>query len=85
MAASTDDSWREFGLSRRRLLQVGGVGMVGLTLPRLLSARAARPPSTKQVGRARSCIFVVQYGGASHVDIWDPKPRRPTVSAGPTA
>lgn len=58
--------------SRRRLLQVGTLGMLGLGLPELLARPSSRGPNT--LGRARSCIFVVQYGGASHIDTWDPKP-----------
>jgi hypothetical protein len=33
--------------------------------------------------RARSCIFVVQYGGASHIDTLDPKPEAPDGMRGP--
>jgi hypothetical protein len=70
-------------LSRRRLLQVGGLGMVGLSLPGLLSARASAPLPRVPTGRARSCIFVVQYGGASHLDTWDLKPGVPDSIRGP--
>jgi uncharacterized protein (DUF1501 family) len=59
-------------LSRRDLLQVGGISLLGLGLPELFKAKAAASP-----GRApseRSCIFIVQYGGASHIDSLDPKP-----------
>lgn len=64
-------------LTRRGLLRVGGLGMLGLSLPQLLWARdSAR-------GREVSCIFVVQYGGASHIDTWDPKPDAPEDIRGP--
>src|SRR5437867_2837210 len=69
-------------LSRRQLLQVGGIGMLGLGLPQLLQARA--PGSTGGPrGGERSCIFIVQYGGASHIDSWDLKPDAPTEIRGP--
>ena len=70
-------------LTRRQLLQVGGVGVLGLTLPRLLQAGAGarRHGTTPDAGR--SCIFIVQYGGASHLDTWDPKPLAPVEVRGP--
>jgi hypothetical protein len=67
-------------VTRRRLLQVGGIGMLGLSLPELLWARA---PGRSAEGRERSCIFIVQYGGASHIDSWDPKPGAPEEMRGP--
>lgn len=67
-------------LSRRRLLQVGAIGALGLGLPELLHARAA----TGRRGTAqRSCLMIVQYGGASHIDSLDPKPDAPDDVRGP--
>ncbi|HWB08240.1 MAG TPA: DUF1501 domain-containing protein [Pirellulales bacterium] len=63
-------------LSRRRLLHVGGIGALGLTLPELLHAGSLKPGSGN-AGAERSCIFIVQYGGASHIDSLDPKPSAP--------
>jgi hypothetical protein len=65
-------------LSRRELLQVGGIGLLGLSLPQLFQARAAAAGRTE-----RSCIFIVQYGGASHIDSLDPKPLAPEDIRGP--
>jgi len=65
-------------ITRRRLLQVGGIGMLGLGLPDLLGARESSPSSSE-----KSCIFIVQYGGASHIDSWDPKPDAPEGIRGP--
>lgn len=64
-------------ITRRRLLQVGGIGALGLGLPHLLHASAASRSSEK------SCIFIVQYGGASHHDSWDLKPDAPDDIRGP--
>src|SRR5207237_3540138 len=64
-------------LTRRRLLQLGGIGMLGLGLPELLRAGRARHASEK------SCLFIVQYGGASHHDSWDLKPDAPAEVRGP--
>lgn len=64
------------GLTRRNMLQIGGIGAFGLTLPRLLSAndgasiRGSNPT-------ADSCILVFLNGGPSHLDMWDMKPDLP--------
>src|SRR5262245_28678881 len=68
--------------SRRRLLQVGSVGMLGLGLPELLRAKPATPGSRRK-GPEKSCIFIVQYGGGSHIDTWDLKPGAPPEIRGP--
>ncbi|MGE3804276.1 MAG: DUF1501 domain-containing protein [Gemmataceae bacterium] len=69
-------------ISRRQLLQTGSIGMLGLSLPQLLRASnaniAARPGKS-----IKSCIFLVQYGGASHIDSWDMKPDAPAEIRGP--
>jgi hypothetical protein len=70
-------------LSRRRLLQVGGLGVLGLGLPQLLLAENPSRRGRAAGGREKSCIFVVQYGGASHIDTWDPKPAAPDDIRGP--
>src|SRR5947209_8146026 len=63
-------------LTRRRLLQIGGLGLFGL--PQLLRAgeRSSRRP------RARSVIFLHQYGGPSHIDTFDMKPDAPAEVRG---
>jgi len=48
--------------------------MLGLSLPRLLCARDSSPSPEARRPRDINCIFVVQYGGASQIDTWDPKP-----------
>jgi hypothetical protein len=67
-------------LTRRRLLQVGGIGMLGLGLPEVLWARA---PGKALADKPKSCIFIVQGGGPSQVDTWDPKPDAPEGYRGP--
>ena len=64
-------------ISRRRLLQLGGIGMLGLGLPELLRA------STRAKAAPRSCIFIVQYGGCSQIDSFDLKPDAPAEIRGP--
>jgi hypothetical protein len=58
------------------LLQVGAIGALGLTLPRLLQART-RPSARSLTPRADSCILVFLNGGPSHLDMWDMKPDAP--------
>jgi hypothetical protein len=71
------------GLTRRELLQVGTLGLVGLGLPeweRLSAARAAERPSASSLpgfGRARSCILLFLYGSPSQLETFDPKPDAP--------
>lgn len=67
-------------LSRRRLLEVGGLSALGLGLPRLLDAQEPRGRSS---GAPRSCIFIYQYGGLSQLDSWDMKPQGPEAIRGP--
>jgi hypothetical protein len=61
--------------SRRDLLRLGGVGMVGLSLPHLLRADGGPAPIKRK--KARSVIFLHQWGGPSHLDTFDPKPNAP--------
>jgi uncharacterized protein (DUF1501 family) len=70
-------------LSRRQLLRVGGLGMLGLSLPDLLRMPAAAAPGEANPHAAKSCILIVQYGGASHIDSWDPKPDAIAEMRGP--
>jgi len=67
-------------LTRRQLLQVGGLSMLGLGLPGVARAReTGRQASASE----KSCIFIVLGGGPSHVDTWDPKPEGPAEIRGP--
>ncbi|HEY7330860.1 MAG TPA: DUF1501 domain-containing protein [Gemmataceae bacterium] len=66
-------------LTRRHLLQVGGLGLLGFHLPGLL--RAAEH-SGKQKARARAVIFLHQWGGPSHHDSFDMKPSTPEAIRG---
>lgn len=61
-------------LGRRRLLRIGGLGALGLSLPRLLQAETEAPSKSQPI---KSCILVFFYGGPSHLDTWDYKPNAP--------
>jgi hypothetical protein len=62
-------------LTRRDLLRIGGYGMLGLTMPKLL--QGAEQTLQKWAPRAKSVIFLYQFGGPSHVDTFDMKPNAP--------
>jgi hypothetical protein len=72
------------GIGRREVLRVGGLAFTGLAWSDLLRARAAasaparpRTGSSGTFGKAKSCILVFNYGGPSHLDIFDLKPDAP--------
>lgn len=66
-------------MTRRHLLRVGGLSLLGLHLPGLL--RAAER-GTKHKARARAVIFLHQWGGPSHHDTFDMKPSAPEAIRG---
>jgi len=70
-------------ISRRRLLQAGGLGALNLALPGMV---AARVDGNRVLGRGadeKSCIFILLCGGPSHLDTWDLKPAAPEGIRGP--
>lgn len=69
-----------FQFPRRNLLQVGGLGMLGLTMPKLLEAAEQVNQPT---ARTKHVIFLFQWGGPSHVDTFDMKPDAPAEIRGP--
>src|SRR6266850_2156282 len=69
-------------VSRRHLLKVGGLGLLGLSLPRLLAAEALNSSKSPKA-RAKSVIFLYQFGGPSHIDLFDMKPEAPEAIRGP--
>jgi len=74
------------GASRRELLTLGGLSLLGLSLPGFLSRRAvARQAGSRHstgFGRADSVILVYLQGSPSHIDLWDPKPQAPAEIRG---
>jgi len=71
------------GPARREFLRVGSLGILGLSLPRLLqnAKLQAAAPKVEQggnFGRAKQVILLFLQGGPSHLDIWDPKPDAPS-------
>lgn len=74
-------------LTRRDLVQVGGCGLLGLSLPGYFALQAAAsstsPTGGRGWGKAKSVIFVFLQGGPPHLDLWDPKPDAPMGIRGP--
>jgi hypothetical protein len=68
------------GLTRRALLQAGGAGLFGLTLPQVLAAEAA---ASGRKARAKSVMFVFLFGGPSQLETFDMKPDAPSSIRGP--
>ncbi len=65
------------GLSRRELLRIGGLGLLGgLSLPDLLRVRAEAAAAGQTV-KERSVVFLFLQGGPSHIEFFDPKMNAP--------
>ena len=68
-------------LTRRDAIKAGGLGLLGFAMPELLRAEAL--PRKLKV-RAKSVIFLFQWGGPSHLDMFDMKPNAPEGVRGPS-
>lgn len=66
-------------ITRRHLLQVGGLGLASLATPAWLRGEK-NVPSPR--ARARAVIFLHQWGGPSHHDTFDMKPAAPAEVRG---
>ena len=65
------------GITRRRLLTIGSLGLGGLSLPTLYAAGGPGSSEGNPV-TGRSVIFLFQQGGPSQFETFDPKPDIPT-------
>jgi hypothetical protein len=70
--------------NRRQLLGRGSAGCLGLNLGSLLWTRAAMGEESGGPGESqiRACIVIFYYGGPSHLDTFDMKPRAPSEIRG---
>jgi hypothetical protein len=57
--------------------------MLGLSLPEFLRLQATAAVGHATPRAEKSCILIVQYGGASHIDSWDLKPDAVAETRGP--
>jgi len=70
-------------ISRRRLLQAGGVAALTMGVPGTVAASVDANRGLRGVAADKSCIFVLLCGGPSHLDTWDLKPGAPDEIRGP--
>jgi hypothetical protein len=68
------------GWTRRQVLEAGGAGLFGLTLPKLLAAETL---GAAGVPKAKSVIFLFLFGGPSQLETFDMKPDAPSAIRGP--
>src|SRR5512135_2552026 len=70
------------GMSRRSFLKFAGLGLGGLSLPRLLQMRAAAQASGQPTADT-AVILLWLDGGPSQFETYDPKPDAPAEYRGP--
>ena len=73
------DEFYHAHVTRRSLLKVGGLGLLGIHLPGLLQAKEQNP---NRKTRAKAVIFLHQFGGPSQTDTVDMKPNAPEAIRG---
>ena len=64
------------GLSRRAVMQAGGIGLLGLGMNHI-SALQAKATEDPRKSSAKSVIYIFLSGGLSQIDSFDPKPDQP--------
>jgi len=72
-------------VSRRELLTIGSIPLIGLSLPqwfRLQASAAETAARPAGFASAKSVFFVYLQGAPSHIDLWDPKPDAPAEIRG---
>ncbi len=69
-------------MKRRTMLSAGSLGLLGLSLPKLLQA-SSQYTGPKPPVRAKSVIFLFQWGGPSHLETFDMKPQAEESYRGP--
>jgi hypothetical protein len=67
--------------TRREWLTAGAFGALGLGLPQMLQLEAQAAGGKK--GQAKNVLLLVEHGGLSHTDTWDPKPDVPSEQRTP--
>ena len=65
------------GVHRRDFLRVGSAGLLGLSLPQLLSLEARAATGGAPAPKAKSVIMLWLAGGPATIDMWDNKPNAP--------
>lgn len=70
--------------ARRDILRAGTVGLLGMSMPRLLASQAAAAEAiaSAPAPRARAVLLLFMWGGPAHQDTWDLKPDAPAEVRG---
>src|SRR5438128_6335811 len=84
MHSQSHNAFADRLIDRWRLLQIGSLGCLGLTLPSLFRAEQSQAASAsrKATRKIKSCILIYYYGGPSQLDTWDMKPNAPAEVRG---
>lgn len=62
-------------IGRRNFIGIGVAGALGsLVSPQHLTAGADRSKKKEGNGKAKNVLVILEQGGMSHIDTWDPKP-----------
>ena len=67
-------------MRRRSMVQAGSLGLLGMSTPQLLQARALA--ETAPPRKAKACILLFMWGGPAQMDTWDMKPEAPAEVRG---
>src|SRR5437868_4211573 len=70
------------GVTRRDLLHVGSLSLLGLNLNHRSHAQNAEPALAAHFGQAQSCILVYLFGAPPSHETFDPKPDAPVEVQG---
>ncbi|HEY2838302.1 MAG TPA: DUF1501 domain-containing protein [Pirellulales bacterium] len=81
--SSSDQRQPSLRISRRKLLQAGGIGAMTLGMPGMVAAGVDAKRGLGGGAAEKSCIFILLCGGPSHLDTWDLKPAAPAEIRGP--
>jgi len=69
--------------NRREALNLGGLGLLGLSLDTFLRLKAASAaPTTARFGQAKACILIHLFGAPPQHETFDPKPNAPAEVQG---
>jgi hypothetical protein len=68
--------------ARRDIVRAGSVGLLGMSLPRLLQSQALAAEVAAVPHKAKACILLFMWGGPGHQDTWDLKPDAPVEVRG---
>ena len=74
---STDPSHDCEGIKRRDFLQIGSLGIGGVTLAQLLALKSASAAAGKPLVKDRAVVLLNLQGGPTHIETFDPKMSAP--------